>query len=306
MPASIASVGMSSQSLQPGPHVPLRLRGEGGQGEGPRALSPVRRAGQPEGARGPDHVRPLLVARPEVAGHLHRPGGRLHERDQRLSGARQRAGERGELSGAGRGLGPEDLGDLLSTRHQRRTESTMGLDLLIRNGTIVDGTGGARYRGDVGVQGGRIVEVGRVGAAVAERTIDADGLIVAPGFVDGHTHMDAQVAWDPIGSCSCWHGVTTVITGNCGFALAPCRPEEREWFARCLTAVVAEVLLGPRMVLLGGGAVPAGRGGEVLADSLALLVEPAEVALAGGVAHLRAAGERARRARHVPRIEQAI
>ncbi|HEV3349122.1 MAG TPA: amidohydrolase family protein, partial [Methylomirabilota bacterium] len=59
----------------------------------------------------------------------------------------------------------------------------------------------------------------------------------APGFVDGHTHMDAQVAWDPIGSCSCWHGVTTVIMGNCGFALAPCRPEEREWFARCLTAV---------------------------------------------------------------------
>jgi N-acyl-D-aspartate/D-glutamate deacylase len=113
----------------------------------------------------------------------------------------------------------------------------MGLDLLIRNGTIVDGSGAARYRGDVGVQGGRIVEVGRVGAAVAERTIDADGLIVAPGFVDGHTHMDAQVAWDPIGSCSCWHGVTTVIMGNCGFALAPCRPEEREWFARCLTAV---------------------------------------------------------------------
>src|SRR4029078_12419953 len=68
-------------------------------------------------------------------------------------------------------------------------------------------------------------------------TIDADGLIVAPGFVDGHTHMDAQVAWDPIGSCSCWHGGTTVIMGNCGFALAPCPPAEREWFARCLTAV---------------------------------------------------------------------
>jgi len=112
----------------------------------------------------------------------------------------------------------------------------MGLDLLIQNGTIVDGSGAARYRGDVGVRDGRIVEVGRVGS-VAERTIDADALIVAPGFVDGHTHMDAQVAWDPIGSCSCWHGVTTVIMGNCGFALAPCRPEEREWFARCLTAV---------------------------------------------------------------------
>ena len=112
----------------------------------------------------------------------------------------------------------------------------MGLDLVIRNGTIVDGSGAPRYRGDVGVRQGRIVEIGRVGS-VADRVIDADGLIVAPGFVDGHTHMDAQVAWDPIGSCSCWHGVTTVIMGNCGFALAPCRPEEREWFARCLTAV---------------------------------------------------------------------
>ncbi len=112
----------------------------------------------------------------------------------------------------------------------------MGLDLLIRGGTIVDGTGGARYQDDLGVRDGRIVEIGRI-RSTAERVIDADGLIVAPGFVDGHTHMDAQVAWDPIGSCSCWHGVTTVIMGNCGFALAPCRPEEREWFARCLTAV---------------------------------------------------------------------
>jgi len=110
------------------------------------------------------------------------------------------------------------------------------LDLLIRRGTIVDGSGAARYRGDIGVRGGRIVEIGRIRSA-AERTIDADGLIVSPGFIDGHTHMDAQVAWDRIGSCSCWHGVTTVIMGNCGFALAPCRPADREWFARCLTAV---------------------------------------------------------------------
>jgi len=112
----------------------------------------------------------------------------------------------------------------------------MALDLLIRNGTIVDGSGAPRFHGDVAVQGGRIVEIGRLRGA-AERVIDAEGLVVAPGFVDGHTHMDAQVAWDPIGSCSCWHGVTTVIMGNCGFALAPCRPEEREWLARCLTAV---------------------------------------------------------------------
>jgi N-acyl-D-aspartate/D-glutamate deacylase len=112
----------------------------------------------------------------------------------------------------------------------------MGLDLLIRNGTIVDGSGGPRYRGDVGIADDRIVEIGRIRAR-AERTIDADGLIVAPGFIDGHTHMDAQVAWDRLGSCSCWHGVTTVIMGNCGFALAPCKPEAREWYARCLTAV---------------------------------------------------------------------
>ena len=112
----------------------------------------------------------------------------------------------------------------------------MGLDLLIKNGTIVDGSGAPRYRADVGIEDGRIVEIGRI-RSVAEGVIDAEGLIVAPGFIDGHTHMDAQVAWDRIGSCSCWHGVTTVIMGNCGFALAPCRPEEREWYARCLTAV---------------------------------------------------------------------
>jgi N-acyl-D-amino-acid deacylase len=112
----------------------------------------------------------------------------------------------------------------------------MTLDLIIRNGTIVDGSGMGRYRADVGVAGGRIVEIGRI-RAPAQRTIDADGLIVAPGFIDGHTHMDAQVNWDQQGTCSCWHGVTTVIMGNCGFALAPCPPDEREWFARCLTAV---------------------------------------------------------------------
>jgi N-acyl-D-amino-acid deacylase len=112
----------------------------------------------------------------------------------------------------------------------------MGLDLLIKNGTVVDGSGMPRYRADVGVTSGQIVEIGRI-RAPAERTINADGLIVAPGFIDGHTHMDAQVAWDPLGSCSCWHGVTSVVMGNCGFALAPCKPQDREWFARCLTAV---------------------------------------------------------------------
>jgi N-acyl-D-amino-acid deacylase len=112
----------------------------------------------------------------------------------------------------------------------------MGLDLLIRNGTVVDGSGLPRYRADVGVKDGRIVEIGRI-RSTAERVIDADGLIVTPGFIDGHTHMDAQIAWDPLGSCSCWHGVTSVVMGNCGFALAPCKPSDREWYARCLTAV---------------------------------------------------------------------
>ncbi|MBI3196703.1 MAG: amidohydrolase family protein, partial [Rhodospirillales bacterium] len=112
----------------------------------------------------------------------------------------------------------------------------MALDLVIRGGTVVDGSGKARFTADVGIADGKIVEVGRIKSATS-RTIDADGLIVSPGFIDGHTHMDAQVAWDPLGSCSCWHGVTSVIMSNCGFALAPCKPADRDWYARCLSAV---------------------------------------------------------------------
>ncbi|MFZ5779174.1 MAG: N-acyl-D-amino-acid deacylase family protein [Pseudomonadota bacterium] len=112
----------------------------------------------------------------------------------------------------------------------------MPLDLLVRGGTVVDGSGRPRVSADVGIRDGRIVEIGRISTA-ADRTLSADGLIIAPGFIDGHTHMDAQVAWDPLGSCSCWHGVTSVVMSNCGFALAPCRPEDRDWYARCLSAV---------------------------------------------------------------------
>ena len=112
----------------------------------------------------------------------------------------------------------------------------MAFDLVIRDATVVDGSGGPRYRADVGVRDGRVAEIGRIRASAA-RVIDASGLVLAPGFIDGHTHMDAQVAWDPLGSCSCWHGVTSVIMGNCGFALAPCAEKDREWFARCLEAV---------------------------------------------------------------------
>jgi N-acyl-D-aspartate/D-glutamate deacylase len=112
----------------------------------------------------------------------------------------------------------------------------MALDTVIRGGTVVDGSGKPRFSGDIGINDGRIVELGKVTTA-ASRTIDADGLIVSPGFIDGHTHMDAQIAWDPLGSCSCWHGVTSVVMSNCGFALAPCKPADRDWYARCLSAV---------------------------------------------------------------------
>jgi N-acyl-D-amino-acid deacylase len=106
-------------------------------------------------------------------------------------------------------------------------------DLVIRNGTIVDGSGLAGFRADVGISGGTIAAVGRISER-ARQSIDAEGLVVTPGFIDGHTHMDAQVFWDNIGSCSCWHGITTVVMGNCGFTLAPARSDQRELVVRNL------------------------------------------------------------------------
>ncbi len=106
-------------------------------------------------------------------------------------------------------------------------------DLAIRNGTIIDGSGNPRFRADVGVKDGVVTTIGRLNGTPGE-TIDADGHVVTPGFVDGHTHMDAQVFWDPLGSCSCYHGVTTAVMGNCGFTLAPCKESEADHVFRNL------------------------------------------------------------------------
>jgi N-acyl-D-amino-acid deacylase len=99
-------------------------------------------------------------------------------------------------------------------------------DIIIRNGTIVDGSGMPRFRADVGIANGKIAAIGRLHENARE-TIDADGHIVSPGIIDAHTHMDAQVFWDPIGTCSCWHGITSVVMGNCGFSLAPCAEKDK-------------------------------------------------------------------------------
>jgi N-acyl-D-amino-acid deacylase len=109
----------------------------------------------------------------------------------------------------------------------------MSYDLVIRGGTVVDGSGLPRYRADVGIRGDRIARIGTIHARGREE-VDARHRVVAPGFIDGHTHMDAQVAWDPLGTCSCWHGVTSVVMGNCGFTLAPCRPDEKHLVVRNL------------------------------------------------------------------------
>ena len=114
----------------------------------------------------------------------------------------------------------------------------MPYDLLIKNGTVIDGTGSFRRRADVAVINGVVAEIGRINGGAA-KTIDASDLIVAPGFIDPHTHYDAQICWDPLVSCTSWHGVTTVLMGNCGVGIAPCKPAAREIAAWDLVNVEA-------------------------------------------------------------------
>jgi len=114
-------------------------------------------------------------------------------------------------------------------------------DIIIRSGMVVDGSGAPARRADVGISGDRITEIVDVDDGGLDgrgrREIDADGRLVTPGFVDIHTHLDAQLAWDPIGTSSCWHGVTSVVMGNCGVTFAPCRPEDRATLAEMMESV---------------------------------------------------------------------
>ena len=112
----------------------------------------------------------------------------------------------------------------------------MQYDLKIAGGSIIDGTGKARFAGDVGISGGRVVALGHAPGDAVE-TIDATGRVVAPGFVDIHTHYDAQILWDPMLTISPWHGVTTVVMGNCGFGIAPTRKSDRDRIVRTLEKV---------------------------------------------------------------------
>lgn len=120
----------------------------------------------------------------------------------------------------------------------------MSYDLLIKNGTVVDGTGAPSYRADVAVADGKIAAIGTITDG-AKKTLDASDLIVAPGFVDPHTHYDAQICWDPLITSSSWHGVTSLVMGNCGVGLAPCKPENQEiaaWDLVNVEAIPFEVL----------------------------------------------------------------
>jgi len=102
------------------------------------------------------------------------------------------------------------------------------LDKIVKGGTIVDGTLTPPFKADVGIKDGKIAKLGNLKSHNAKKVIDAGGMIVAPGFVDLHTHYDAQLFWDPYCTISSWHGVTSIVIGNCGFGFAPVKPELRD------------------------------------------------------------------------------
>ena len=130
----------------------------------------------------------------------------------------------------------------------------MTWDLVIKGGRVIDGTGMRGYTADVAISKGRIARIGRAEGA-AKRVFDADGLVVTPGFIDVHTHYDVQLDWDPIATPSSWHGVTTVLAGNCGFTLAPCRPEDLDWLVGMLSRVegMSRAALREGLRFQGGG-----------------------------------------------------
>ena len=112
----------------------------------------------------------------------------------------------------------------------------MAVDLLIKDGLIVDGSGSTPFQGNVAISDGKIVGAGPVGDG-AHRTIHADGLAVAPGFFDMHTHYDSQVCWDPLATSSCWHGITSILTGNCGYGIAPAKESDQEYLMQLMSHV---------------------------------------------------------------------
>src|ERR1700712_1902774 len=112
----------------------------------------------------------------------------------------------------------------------------MAHDLIIRGGSVVDGTGEPARTADVAIDDGLVTEIGKLSAR-GRRELDADGLLVTPGFVDIHTHYDAQIGWDPLATSSSYHGVTSIVMGNCGMTFAPCREGDREFLARCMESV---------------------------------------------------------------------
>ena len=122
----------------------------------------------------------------------------------------------------------------------------MNYDLIISGGSIVDGTGAAPYNGDVAIRDGKIAKMGDLNEDSAAKTIDATGQTVTPGFVDLHTHLDAQVGWDPELTSSSYHGVTTALIGNCGVGFAPVAEQNRQYMAKLMESVediAAEAIL---------------------------------------------------------------